>query len=50
MKSLEPNHPGLVALHDKVAARSKIAVYLASERQDIFRHYPELDTGKGPAI
>ncbi|MGH8608258.1 MAG: glutathione S-transferase [Gammaproteobacteria bacterium] len=54
MKSLEPQYPGLVALHDKVAARPKIAAYLASERRvpfnedDIFRHYPELDTGKGP--
>ena len=50
MKRLEPKHPGLVALHDKVAARPNITAYLASERRipfnedDIFRHYPELDT------
>jgi len=41
--------PRLVALHDRVAARPRIAAYLASPRriafnQDgIFRHYPELD-------
>ncbi|MGH8543483.1 MAG: glutathione S-transferase [Gammaproteobacteria bacterium] len=50
MKQLEPKHPGLVALHDKVAARPNISAYLASERRipfnedDIFRHYPELDS------
>lgn len=50
MKGLEPKHPGLVALHDKVAARPNITAYLVSERRipfnkdDIFRHYPELDT------
>ncbi len=50
MKRLEPKYPGLVALHDKVAARPNISAYLASERRipfnedDIFRHYPELDT------
>lgn len=49
-KRLEPTYPGLVALHDKVAARPNILAYLASERRvpfnedDIFRHYPELDT------
>ncbi|MGH6635009.1 MAG: glutathione S-transferase [Gammaproteobacteria bacterium] len=53
MKSLEPKYPSLVALHDKVAARPKIAAYLASERRvpfnedDIFRHYPELDNKQG---
>jgi glutathione S-transferase len=41
--------PGLLALHDKVAARPDIAAYLASPRRipfnedGIFRHYPELD-------
>ncbi|MGH8647475.1 MAG: glutathione S-transferase [Gammaproteobacteria bacterium] len=56
MKSLEPKYPGLVALHDKVAARPNIAGYLASERRlpfnedDIFRHYPELDTSKDPGM
>jgi glutathione S-transferase len=41
--------PALVALHDRVASRPRIAAYLASERRipfnedGIFRHYPELD-------
>jgi glutathione S-transferase len=41
--------PRLAALHDAVAARPRIAAYLASERRipfnedGIFRHYPELD-------
>jgi glutathione S-transferase len=40
-----------VALHDTVAARPRIATYLASNRRiafnqhGIFRHYPELDEG-----
>src|SRR5262249_32937815 len=48
MSRLEPKHPQVVALHDRVAARSGIAAYLASERRipfnqhGIFRHYPEL--------
>ena len=39
----------LMALHDKVAANSNVAAYLASERRipfnedGVFRHYPELD-------
>ncbi|HEU0036273.1 MAG TPA: glutathione S-transferase [Kofleriaceae bacterium] len=39
----------LLALHDRVAERPRIAAYLASDRrlpfneQGIFRHYPELD-------
>ncbi len=51
MKKLEPKHPGLVALRDRVAARPRVAAYLASERrivfntQGIFREYPELDAG-----
>ena len=42
--------PKLRALHDRVAARPRIAAYLASDRrlpfneQGIFRHYAELDT------
>jgi glutathione S-transferase len=50
MARLEPNHPRLVALHDRVAARPRIASYLASDRRipfnqyGIFRHYAELDT------
>jgi glutathione S-transferase len=49
MARLEPNYPRVVALHDLVAARSRIAAYLASKRRipfnqhGIFRHYPELD-------
>jgi glutathione S-transferase len=41
--------PRVLALHDRVAARPRIAAYLASDRrlpfneQGIFRHYPELD-------
>lgn len=46
---LVPEHPRLVALHDRVAARPRLAAYLSSKRrlpfnqQGIFRHYPELD-------
>jgi glutathione S-transferase len=46
---LERKIPGVVALHDRVAERPRIAAYLDSDRripfnQDgIFRHYPELD-------
>jgi glutathione S-transferase len=49
MARLEPKLPRLVALRDRVAARPRIAAYLASERripfneQGIFRRYPELD-------
>ena len=41
--------PKLLALHDRVAERPRLAAYLNSERriafnrQGIFRHYPELD-------
>ena len=48
MKSLK--YPKLAALHDRVAARPRLAAYLASDRripfnqQGIFRHYAELDT------
>jgi glutathione S-transferase len=51
MAGLEPNYPRVVALHDRIAARPRIAAYLASERRipfdqhGIFRHYPELDGG-----
>jgi len=51
MARLEPNYPRVVALHDIVAARPRIAAYLASNRRiafnehGIFRHYPELDEG-----
>jgi glutathione S-transferase len=49
MAQLEPRNRRVVALHDRVAARPRIAAYLASERRipfnkhGIFRHYPELD-------
>ena len=47
--ALMPQYPGVAALHDAVAARPRIAAYLASDRRipfnqhGIFRHYPELD-------
>jgi len=46
---LEPDYPGITALHAKVAAQPGIAAYLASgdrlpfNDHGIFRHYPELD-------
>jgi glutathione S-transferase len=52
MAALEPQYPGVVALHDRVGAEPRIAAYLASDRRipfnehGVFRHYPELD-GKG---
>ena len=49
MKAFEHEIPGLVELHDRVAARPNIKAYLKSERRipfnedGIFRHYRELD-------
>ena len=49
MKKLERKAPRLVEAHDRVAARPRLARYLASARripfnqQGIFRRYPELD-------
>ncbi|WP_038933858.1 glutathione S-transferase family protein [Bradyrhizobium japonicum] len=49
MKAFEGNIPGLVDLHDRIAARPNIKAYLASARripfneQGIFRRYRELD-------
>jgi glutathione S-transferase len=49
MRRHERRFPRLAALHDRVAARPRIAAYLASDRRipfnehGIFRHYPELD-------
>jgi glutathione S-transferase len=49
MRRIEKKLPRTVAVHDKVAARPRIAAYLASERRipfneyDIWRRYPELD-------
>jgi glutathione S-transferase len=49
MARLEPKYPRVVALHESVATRPRIATYLSSNRRiafnehGIFRHYPELD-------
>jgi glutathione S-transferase len=49
MKGFERDIPGLVGLHDRVAARPNIKAYLSSDRRipfnedGIFRHYKELD-------
>jgi glutathione S-transferase len=49
MRSIERKYPKLVALHERVAARPRLAAYLASQRripfnqQGIFRHYADLD-------
>jgi glutathione S-transferase len=46
---LETNYPRLVALHDRVSTRPRLAAYLQSNRripfnqEGIFRYYPELD-------
>jgi len=51
MRRVEADHPGLVALHDRIATRTRIAAYLKSPRRipfndrGIFRHYPELEAG-----
>lgn len=49
LRRVEKDFPRLLALRDRVAARPRIAAYLASPRRipfnedGIFRHYPELD-------
>jgi glutathione S-transferase len=49
MKAFERRIPGLVDLHDRIAARPNIRAYLESDRRipfnedGIFRHYKELD-------
>ena len=49
MSRLDPRFARIIALHDRIAARPRIAAYLKSARripfneQGIFRHYPELD-------
>ena len=49
MKRLAPSYPRLAALRQRVAARPRLAAYLASKRRlpfnedDRFRRYPELD-------
>jgi glutathione S-transferase len=49
MAKLKRKYPRVMALHDEVAARPRLAAYLSSPRrlafnqEGIFRHYPELD-------
>jgi glutathione S-transferase len=49
MAGMQSNVPRLISLHDFVAARPRIARYIASparlpfSTQDLMRHYPELD-------
>jgi glutathione S-transferase len=49
MARMKRRIPKLLALRDRVAGRTRVAEYLASERRlpfnesGIFRHYPELD-------
>jgi glutathione S-transferase len=49
MRRLEKKVPRVIALHDRIAGRPRIAAYLASPRRiafnqsGIFRHYRELD-------
>jgi glutathione S-transferase len=49
MARIEKKHPRVTALHERVAARPRIAAYLASKQRiafnqmGIFRHYKELD-------
>ena len=52
LDALKPQFPRVMALREAVAARPRIAEYLASSRrlpfntEGIFRHYPELDPPK----
>lgn len=52
MRRLRPKLPRLCALAERVAARPRLAAYLASPRRvafnqsDIFRRYPELDAAR----
>ncbi len=49
LAQLEAAHPRLMALHESVSQRPKVAAYLRSKRRipfnqmGIFRHYPALD-------
>jgi glutathione S-transferase len=51
LAKFERGYPRVMTLHDRVAARPRLAAYLASPRripfnqQGIFRRYPELDPG-----
>lgn len=50
MRKLEPEYPAVMAVHERVSQRPRIAAYLASSRRlpfnegGLFRRYPELDT------
>jgi glutathione S-transferase len=50
LKALQRRHRRLEALAERMSSRPRLAAYLASERrlpfneQDVFRHYPELDS------
>jgi glutathione S-transferase len=52
LSGLREDYPGIAALRDRIAARPRIAAYLASPRrlpfseEGIFRHYPELDRAR----
>jgi len=56
MAAFEPRVPLLTALHEHVAARPRVAAYLASARRvrfnerGIFRNYPELDSAPDPEM
>ena len=49
MTKQERKHRRVIAMHERVAVRPRLAAYLASKRrlpfnqEGIFRHYPELD-------
>ena len=51
MEKMQRRYSRLMAIHDRVAARPRIAAYLSSKRRipfnqyGIFRRYPELDEG-----
>ena len=52
MARIEPRFVRVSALHDRIAARPRVAAYLKSARRidfneaGIFRHYPELDAAR----
>jgi glutathione S-transferase len=56
MSRLTRRLPRLLRVRDRVAARPRIAAYLASERRlpfsedDVFRHYPALDAPRGGGV
>ena len=56
MTKQERKHRRVIALHNRVAVRPRLAAYLASERrlpfnqEGIFRHYPELDDGSRKVV